>query len=491
MENWPCSTAILSDKNRCLLPKERELLEEWREDFRKDWEDISKPTMAVLYAVNQTSPGFFAIQNCGVRIARNQQSWKLVTRKSKGSKKHLSPMTYWWPEFQDEELQQGGEQAMVLLGKRTSALLAYNACLFYGHEVNHKIRSRCKAKEFACILPDEACSLFNWVLPVELQLLSLQMLPIHEGDRLVRTAFPHLIVPWISTLQQRLFEWFDDLCSRQNFQYIGSEAKSDLELEVRRDIYRLRSLNLHPDLRLPSSYGNRQSRSSTQSYTPPPLGFTPWADAWQGPPTLDFCQDALQTSIMHLCLCFNKQHKAAGVFRSKGERDGSVNDDLLEWFRKTKALQILKEEYKFHYLGGDEVICTQCHADVKRDLPFVIDLDSDLNIEHNAIWKEWDSGTKQIIALPSLLIFADELQDIMKNMEILLRPMMWKCEGGLWGLNQEEGTTELTWTVPALKKGIDTYCWREVPQGQKLRCKHEDVPENWLQERGTCRFMMP
>lgn len=139
----------------------------------------------------------------------------------------------------------------------------------------------------------------------------------------------------------------------------------------------------------------------------------------------------------------------------------------------------------------EEIICAQCHADVQRDLPFVIDLDSDFNREHNAVWKEWDNGTRHVIALPSLLIFADEFQEIMKNMEILLRPMMWKCESELWGLNQEEGATELTWTIPVLERGIDTYCWREVPQGQKFRCKREDIPENWLEERGTCRFMMP
>jgi len=73
-------------------------------------------------------------------------------------------------------------------------------------------------------------------LPAEIQLEILGQMEIYEADRLVLESYPHLIDLWVARFPYLFRNWFADLCSRDNMQYVGS-----LPLGVGIDVYRLRS----------------------------------------------------------------------------------------------------------------------------------------------------------------------------------------------------------------------------------------------------------
>jgi hypothetical protein len=90
-------------------------------------------------------------------------------------------------------------------------------------------------------------------LPVEVQLMALDKLPLYEADRLIRTNYPHLIQHWIRAIPRRVMKWFDDLCSRENLRYIGNHAQARPEYPGISEIWRCKSLDMHRNLILPGS----------------------------------------------------------------------------------------------------------------------------------------------------------------------------------------------------------------------------------------------
>ncbi|KAK0122409.1 hypothetical protein ONS95_010648 [Cadophora gregata] len=91
-------------------------------------------------------------------------------------------------------------------------------------------------------------------LPIEIQLMILEMLPLHRGDLEVRLFYPYLIPRWIETVPVRFTRYFTRLCSTGNMDYVGRYYRSDVtEEEVEEegfyadgvDVYRLKSLDYH------------------------------------------------------------------------------------------------------------------------------------------------------------------------------------------------------------------------------------------------------
>jgi hypothetical protein len=79
-------------------------------------------------------------------------------------------------------------------------------------------------------------------MEIQVQILT-DNLSIHECDAAIRHNFPHLIDHWLATLPRHFTKWLRNLCSRENMRYRGTIGDSkDI------DIYRLRSLDLHPTL---------------------------------------------------------------------------------------------------------------------------------------------------------------------------------------------------------------------------------------------------
>lgn len=92
-------------------------------------------------------------------------------------------------------------------------------------------------------------------LPVELQLAVLENLRISEMDRALRYNFPHLMHLLLPSFCRRATEQFGDLCSRENLRYAGSYVSGVDEMPDIVDLYRLRSLDLHPWFKIPATNG--------------------------------------------------------------------------------------------------------------------------------------------------------------------------------------------------------------------------------------------
>ncbi|KAK0122179.1 hypothetical protein ONS95_010437 [Cadophora gregata] len=128
-------------------------------------------------------------------------------------------------------------------------------------------------------------------LPVELRLQILETMSLAAMDNAFRSSFQDLIHLYLPTIQLKAKQWCTDLFSRNNFVYAGSSV-IDLEGQKPCDVYRLRYPNLHPELQ-PRKYHPNHQPDATDSV---------W-DTVQYPPSLSHAgmmlMDALEQILWH------------------------------------------------------------------------------------------------------------------------------------------------------------------------------------------------
>jgi hypothetical protein len=87
--------------------------------------------------------------------------------------------------------------------------------------------------------------------------------------------------------------------------------------------------------------------------------------------------------------------------------------------------------------------------------------------------------------MQSLLLFEEELELVLNNLQLLVRPTYCYLPLHL----EEPPPIGDHLFQSAIVNGIDAVCIREVPRGQSWRCKHERVLQTWLNyERHSFTF---
>lgn len=71
------------------------------------------------------------------------------------------------------------------------------------------------------IAPPESYNGINKGLPVELQLMLLDNMSPRECDDIVRTSLPHVLHKYLPSAVTKFNNWFEKLCSPENIRYIG------------------------------------------------------------------------------------------------------------------------------------------------------------------------------------------------------------------------------------------------------------------------------
>ncbi|KAH6717553.1 hypothetical protein BKA61DRAFT_669976 [Leptodontidium sp. MPI-SDFR-AT-0119] len=97
-------------------------------------------------------------------------------------------------------------------------------------------------------------------LPVEVQLEVIDKMSLHEADEVIRHSFPHLIPRWLPTIPKLFEKWLNELTSPVNMRLLGSANVTMLDSSLALahtsrsvNIYRLRSIDMHPNLIIGSS----------------------------------------------------------------------------------------------------------------------------------------------------------------------------------------------------------------------------------------------
>lgn len=219
-------------------------------------------------------------------------------------------------------------------------------------------------------------------LPVELQLAILDRLSLYEADKVIRHSYPHLIVRWCLALPQKMKTWFSALCSPNNMRFVGAGGISRSH-----NIYRLRSIDLHPTLRMKTGQGA----------VPP---------GWRSKPPAALHHDPVAWSLATVfwsLTCQNYSRQPTPVIGVGGRSN-----------TKRQPQPCPK--------------CPSGHKELENP-PFLISL---MNFSDMSPWT-WRNKSPNDMFLyrqrelreefPKLLIYADELQIVMKSLEIMLRPI--------------------------------------------------------------------
>ncbi|KAH7413398.1 hypothetical protein BKA64DRAFT_638059 [Cadophora sp. MPI-SDFR-AT-0126] len=104
--------------------------------------------------------------------------------------------------------------------------------------------------ELAHPQPDTAFGPFSR-LPIELQMKTLDYLPLSMVEMEIRLNHPRLIPRWLASLPTRFYEWYDQFCHRDNLRYAGQFSvfirRPDGTLVMNElEIYRSRMIDFRP-----------------------------------------------------------------------------------------------------------------------------------------------------------------------------------------------------------------------------------------------------
>ena len=135
-------------------------------------------------------------------------------------------------------------------------------------------------------------------LPAELRLQILENQSLAAMDQVVRSSFQDLVHLYLPNLQRKAKQWYMDLISRNNFVYAGvsyAGPGDDLGDGSPCDIYRLKYPNLHPGLQARKYHPNDQH--------PMDPNLDPEIVVVQHPPSLSHAglllMDALEQTLWH------------------------------------------------------------------------------------------------------------------------------------------------------------------------------------------------
>ncbi|PVH80948.1 hypothetical protein DL98DRAFT_626434 [Cadophora sp. DSE1049] len=111
----------------------------------------------------------------------------------------------------------------------------------------------CNGVELARPEPDTAFRHFS-KLPIELQLKTLDFLPLSMAEMEIRHNYPRLIPRWIASLPTRFYAWYDRFCHRENMRYAGQFSiyirRPDGTLILNElEIYRSKMVDFRPWMR--------------------------------------------------------------------------------------------------------------------------------------------------------------------------------------------------------------------------------------------------
>ena len=432
-----------------LLPKgERELLAKWRKRLAGYWNSMKVWLILLFYGIVEVSPGNYAFR--GGFMTKYEMHFERYTR-----------------GFNFDKVSRSKEDRITRF--------VFLACRFFGKKLGFF--------SFKNVLPFEPANPFT-SQPVEIQLMVLDQIPLYKADEIIWTCFPHLIPLWIKSVPRRVTKFMDDVCSRENMRYAGTQVTYlSTQGIIIDEIYRPRCIDSHPNFRLPGSYGKGHD---FEWKVVDNLGET----RWRLPFTVDNCP-SLSSSKSNLLYFFEqllltlKREALWGkeprfAWTTQGWTDNG-GDLLEEWEKIGKRAQ---EYYHDRFAEGEHHSGKKCEACMEeaKDIPMFFPISStDTNSSTDS-----DTADKIIPAHQDLLLFKDEVELILKNFQLLWRPYYF--------LSHFEGQPELLYdkNEPSqiITYAIDTVCFREVPLGEKLRCKHEEVPKEWLNDRGTVSLLL-
>lgn len=236
----------------------------------------------------------------------------------------------------------------------------------------------------------ESLDRINLRLPVELQLNILGHLDIHEADVLVRNSYPHLITHWCRSISGRYESWFNDLTARENLRYVDVIDTDSVRLEI----FRLRSIDLHPNIVFDHTH----------------LPLRPGLSKISNPPSLHNVRYSIYRTLRDL-LSSLQDHLASDLGdRFKWmHRDPTYNilDHLMNI--SSVLLQRISTSAPYRESPVRPRLLEVCRADV----PFLIPLTP--ASEDPPLRPRVQTGAAY------LLIYPDELAPILRSLEVFLR----------------------------------------------------------------------
>ncbi|KAF4636539.1 hypothetical protein G7Y89_g1549 [Cudoniella acicularis] len=389
LEKW-----VPNPAKEILLPqREQDCLNQWRAIRARSWTEVGVQTMNFVYAVVETAPGKDNGLLNSLSFSGDALEWEYTWYS-----KRFVPGHYLEDECTSSNytktlnVTSHGYSKDAILKHRYLAdisirgsenLVSSNFTI--DRETRHKLRTACfvfgitffQSPKIIC-LPLVDRDIFKCYLPVELQLSALDQLEIHEADKLVRHVYPHLTDLWLKSLPRRILK-----CEGQG---MGMG---------RRDIYRLRSLDMCPALRLPGFYGNRGT--PPENYTPPTA---PMADEppQLDPPSLLFAKCKLfekfstVVQLKHdLEASMNEKSPKTHASSSESEKFDYLDHLRMGHFRDAFESEITKRglfplervvlERNTMYRTYRRQHCQVCFSEARNKLPFLVRMESSMDAE--------------------------------------------------------------------------------------------------------------
>lgn len=306
-------------------------------------------------------------------------------------------------------------------------LAMHGACEFFGTEEGERFR-------FIWQPMDRITT----TLPIELQLSILDQLEIYQADKVVRETYSNLSDRWVSSLATRFADWFFALSSRDNMRFmdvIGGES-------TRIEIYRLRSVDLHPTIKLDEDY-TTLARLPPGSPLQPPRQFS-------NVPALDDARQSLFDALYTLALHPRWLMKGSPIL-AKWQQEG---DDHMMWreveqhvHRELRGLAIDHPYFSRPYAG---ISLSQALRLVVQagHVPFFIPLSVDPSEDKDRPGKVRGDGSDGdddmsdsagaagsgnnandnsplepfVKGTSFLLLYPDEIEPMIRNFEVIMRP---------------------------------------------------------------------
>ncbi|KAH9217317.1 hypothetical protein DL95DRAFT_406941 [Leptodontidium sp. 2 PMI_412] len=216
-------------------------------------------------------------------------------------------------------------------------------------------------------------------LPIEIQLMVLDYLPLSLAEIHIRLDYPELIPRWIAGLPTRFYEWYDLFCHRDNLRFadcmpfvVSEEDEQEVHIA---EIHRSRMADLNPSLRT-------RKRSKFKEYRNIlPVLEVDVASLHEAPVNLPYHLERLYWRL-----------KQAQISRDI-DRAGAWDEIIPDWIHQ----------------------CTRCRG----HLPLLISFSSQYPIEQR-------KPGEPRKAHQFLLIFQTELEAIFREMDVVFRPRVLK-----------------------------------------------------------------
>jgi hypothetical protein len=311
----------------------------------------------------------------------------------------------------------------------------------------------------------------------------LDQFPLYEADEIIQISFPHLIPLWIRYLPRRVAKFIDGVCSRENLCYLGTQVKYVGHPQIVIDeVYRPRYIDKHPNFRLPGSYGKGdafkwkvvdelgngnvpESQSKSNRGSEETDGRL-WFSAHNCPSLSDSKQWLFRRfeDLLMTIKCEDLLGKEPRFVQTDQDWTDSRDDLLQEW--EKIGDRGCQEFYHRRFANGQHHSGEKCDACLEelKNIPTIFSLSvSDTNSS-----PDYDPADPIIPARQCLILFKDELELILKN----LQPISMPCDRGRPASQPELYYVEKGPST-IIGYATDAVCFREVPLGKKLRCKHE------------------